>query len=449
MKPLTQKRKIRLSITVIFILLLTRAGFAQQEMKSARILQYLLLHQFDSVYSAFNEETKDALSAKRLGLIWSNIERESGELDSIGSPEVELFQDNITYFQLCRYRKAAYELMLTYDSSGYVNMIRIIPSRPKADYIWPSYAPDVKNYSEIKLTLVNGKYKMPGILTLPVAAKEVPVVIMVHGSGPNDKDETLGNTKLFKDLALGLAAKGIATFRYDKRTKVYGGKSVDDIELLNLDEEVINDAKEAVELMSIQKGINKKEIYVLGHSLGGMCAPRIATNNKKVKGIIMMAANARPLEVLVEEQLQYIFMLNDTLSTEEEETLNKYKASTAILKDSVRLALASPDELPLGLPTAYWVDLMHYNQVATAGKLNKKILLLQGARDYQVTIKDFNIWENKLKKIWRNVQLILYPNLNHVFTESPEKSSPKDYEIRANVPNYVINNIAEWVNQKD
>lgn len=449
MKPLTQKRKIRLSITVIFILLLTRAGFAQQEMKSARILQYLLLHQFDSVHSAFNEETKDALSAKRLGLIWSNIERESGELDSIGSPEVELFQDNITYFQLCRFRKAAYELMLTYDSSGYVNMIRIIPPRPKADYMWPAYAPDVKNYSEIKLTLVNGKYKMPGILTLPVAAKEVPVVIMVHGSGPNDKDETLGNTKLFKDLALGLAAKGIATFRYDKRTKVYGGKSVDDIELLNLDEELINDAKEAVELMSIQKGINKKEIYVLGHSLGGMCAPRIATNNKKVKGIIMMAANARPLEVLVEEQLQYIFMLNDTLSTEEEETLNKYKSSTAILKDSVRLALASPDELPLGLPTAYWVDLMHYNQVATAGKLNKKILLLQGARDYQVTIKDFTIWENKLKKIWRNVQLILYPNLNHVFTESPEKSSPKDYEIRANVPNYVINNIAEWVNQRD
>lgn len=445
MKPLTQKIKIQFIIGAFFTLLLTRGGFAQHEMRSARILQYLLQHQFDSVHSAFNEETKDALSAKRLGLIWSNIERESGELDSTGAPEVELFQDNVTYFQLCRFRKAAYELMLTYDSSGYVNMIRIIPSRPKADYMWPSYAPDAKNYSEIKLTLVNGKYKMPGILTLPVAEKDVPVVIMVHGSGPNDKDETLGNTKLFKDLALGLAAKGIATFRYDKRTKVYGGKSVDDIELLNLDEEVINDAKEAVELMSIQNGINKKEIYVLGHSLGGMCAPRIATNNKKVKGIIMMAANARPLEVLVEEQLHYIFMLNDTLSTEEEETLNNYKASTAILKDSVRLALASPDELPLGLPTAYWVDLMHYNQVATAGKLNKKILLLQGARDYQVTIKDFTIWENKLKKIWRNVQLILYPNLNHAFTESPEKSSPKDYEIRANVPNYVINNIAEWI----
>lgn len=448
MKPLRQKRKMKLSLCVIFILLATGACFAQYEMKSARIMRHLLLHQFDSVHTTFNEEAKDALSAKRLGLIWGNIERESGELDSIGVPEAELFQDNMTYFQLCRFKKAAYELMLTYDSSGYVNMIRIIPSRPKADYVWPSYAPDTKKYSEIKLILVNGKYKMPGILTLPVAAKEVPVVIMVHGSGPNDKDETLGNTKLFKDLALGLAAKGIATFRYDKRTKVYGGKSVDDIELLNLDEEVINDAKEAIELMSIQKGINKKEIYVLGHSLGGMCAPRIAANNKKVKGIIMMAANARPLEVLVEEQLHYIFMLNDTLSPEEEETLNKYKASTAILKDSVRLALASPDELPLGLPTAYWIDLMHYNQVATAGNLNKKILLLQGARDYQVTTKDFTLWENNLRKKQGKAKLILYPNLNHAFTESPEKSSPGDYEIRANVPEYVINNITEWIKQK-
>lgn len=447
MKPLTQKRKIRIIISAIFVLLLTRGGFAQHEVKSARILQQLILHQFDSVHLAFNEETKEALNAKRLGLIWSNLERESGDLDSIGAPETELFQDNISYFQLCRFKKAAYELMLTYDSSGYVNMIRIIPSRPKANYIWPAYAPDAKKYKEIKLSLVNGKYKMPGILTLPVAEKDVPVVIMVHGSGPNDKDETLGNTKLFKDLALGLAANGIATFRYDKRTKVYGGKSADDIELLNLDEEVINDAKEAVELMSVQKGINKKKIYVLGHSLGGMCAPRIATNNKNVKGIIMMAANARPLEVLVEEQLRYIFMLDDTLSSEEEETLNNYKASTAILKDSVRLALASPDELPMGLPTAYWVDLMHYNQVTAADKLNKNILLLQGARDYQVTINDFTVWEKSLKKRGAKVQLILYPNLNHVFTESPERSSPKDYEIRSNVPIYVINNIAEWVNQ--
>ena len=449
MKPLTQKRKIQFSVGAIFILLLTHGGFAQHEIKSANILKQLIMHQFDSVHLAFNEETKDALSATRLGLTWSNLERESGDLDSVGAPETELFQDNISYFQLCRFKKAAYELMLTYDSSGYVNMIRIIPSRPKADYMWPAYAPDAKKYKAIKLTLVNGKYKMPGILTLPLAEKDVPVVIMVHGSGPNDKDETLGNTKLFKDLALGLAAKGIATFRYDKRTKVYGGKSADDIELLNLDEELINDAKEAVELMNTQNGINKKEIYVLGHSLGGMCAPRIATNNKKVKGIIMMAANARPLEVVVEEQLNYIFMLNDTLSTEEKETLNNYKASTAILKDSIRLALASPDELPLGLPTAYWVDLMHYNQVTTAGKLNQSILLLQGARDYQVTIKDYTIWESKLKKNRRSARLILYPKLNHVFTESPEKSSPKDYDVRANVPDYVINNIAEWISRKE
>ena len=220
MKPLRQKRKIRLSVFLFFFLKLISSCYAQHEMKSAHILRHLVLHQFDSVYFAFNEEAKDALSAKRLGLIWSNIEREGGEIDSVGVPEAELFQDNMTYFQLCRFRKAAYELVLSYDSSGYVNMIRIIPSRPKADYMWPAYAPDVKNYSEIKLTLVNGKYKMPGILTLPVAAKEVPVVIMVHGSGPNDKDETLGNTKLFKDLALGLAAKGIATYRYDKRTTV-------------------------------------------------------------------------------------------------------------------------------------------------------------------------------------------------------------------------------------
>ena len=146
MKPLTQKRKIQFSVGAIFILLLTHGGFAQHEIKSANILKQLIMHQFDSVHLAFNEETKDALSATRLGLTWSNLERESGDLDSVGAPETELFQDNISYFQLCRFKKAAYELMLTYDSSGYVNMIRIIPSRPKADYMWPAYAPDAKKY---------------------------------------------------------------------------------------------------------------------------------------------------------------------------------------------------------------------------------------------------------------------------------------------------------------
>ena len=448
MKPFTQKR-IRLAGTLLLLFGWALTALAQHEEKAARILDYLMQHQFDSAHAMLNEDAREALSSVRLRLVWTGLERENGKPDSTGKPEAEWFQDQITYFQYCRFTKNAFELILMFDSSGAANTIRIIPSRPKALYRLPSYAPHTTAYTEKKMVLQNGRYKMNAVLTRPVTNKKVPVVILVHGSGPNDMDETLGNSKLFKDLALGLAAEGIATFRYDKRTKVYGGKSVDDIELLTLDEEVILDALKAVDLMYTTEGIDRKEIYVTGHSLGGMCAPRIASRSKKVKGIVMMAANARPLQVVVEEQLQYLYTLDDTLSKQEEQTLNEYRASVNKLSDSAALALASPDELPLGLPTAYWVDLLQYNQVKTASQLKQPILVLQGARDYQVTMKEYKIWENELGKgKLQHVQLNEYPKLNHLFMEGEGRSTPQEYENIANVPVYVIKDLAAWIKEK-
>lgn len=447
MKPFTQKR-MQLTAIMMVLLCLTQTAFAQQEEKAAQMLHYLMQHRFDSAHAMLNEDAREAMSAVRLGLAWTGLERENGAVDSIGKPEAEWFQDQITYFQYCRFTKTAFELVLTFDSNGVANMMRIIPSRPKARYTKPSYAPDASRYTERKMILQNGRYKMNAILTMPASRKKVPVVILVHGSGPNDMDETTGNSKLFKDLALGLAAEGVATFRYDKRTKAYGGKSVEDIELLTLDEEVILDVLKAVELMYVTEGINQKEIYVLGHSLGGMCAPRIASRSKKIKGIVMMAANARPLHVVVEEQLQYLFTLDDTLSKEEEESIQEYRLSVKRLSDSTALALASPDELPLSLPTAYWIDLLRYDQVKTATQLKQPILVLQGARDYQVTMKEFNIWENQLGKGRQQAQFNIYPKLNHLFMEGEGRCTPKEYEAIANTPLYVIQDIAGWIKEK-
>ena len=141
----------------------------------------------------------------------------------------------------------------------------------------------------------------------------VPCVILVHGSGPHDRDETIGPNKPFRDLAWGLAERGIAVVRYEKRTKAYGAACVPAGRELDYDTEAVDDAVAIVEQV---KGFARAgfpdSVYVLGHSLGGTLAPRIAGRSKGLAGIIILAGLARPLEDALEEQFYYTSSLTDS-----------------------------------------------------------------------------------------------------------------------------------------
>ncbi len=97
------------------------------------------------------------------------------------------------------------------------------PPAPEVPYAPPDYAV-AGAYTEREVTVGSGEWALPGTLTMPAGPGRFPAVVLVHGSGPNDRDETFGPNKTFKDLALGLASRGVAVLRYDKRTKVYGAK---------------------------------------------------------------------------------------------------------------------------------------------------------------------------------------------------------------------------------
>ncbi|MFA6945780.1 MAG: dienelactone hydrolase, partial [Pedobacter sp.] len=128
-------------------------------------------------------------------------------------------------------------------------------------------------YSETEISIKFAEGQMAGIFTSPKNTVNFPVVIMVHGSGPSDMDETVGPNKPFKDLAAGLAAKGIGSIRYVKRSMVYPRAFNSSF---TVKEEVTEDALTAIALAGTLPGVNKSQIYLLGHSLGGMLAPRIA-----------------------------------------------------------------------------------------------------------------------------------------------------------------------------
>jgi hypothetical protein len=263
-------------------------------------------------------------------------------------------------------------------------------------------------------------------------------LVLVHGSGPHDQDETVGGNKPFRDLAWGLASRGIAVLRYEKRTKKYPqARPAAD---WTLEDEVIDDAVAAAELLRQHQDIDPQRVYVLGHSLGGTLAPYIARRDGKLAGIVVMAGSARSILDLLEEQTEYLSKLNGEPSEKDRQDLDKLKQQLAAIRAGKTQEVTEPI---LGVPAAYWERLHKLDPTATAVTLQIPILILQGGRDYQVTTKDFALWQERLGS-HKNVTCKLFDDLNHLFIAGQGFSKPAEYQQAGHVDAKVIEAIVRW-----
>lgn len=304
------------------------------------------------------------------------------------------------------------------------------------------------NFDSIDLALpvpaMDGE--LPGTLTIPHGDGPFPAVVLVHGSGPNDRDETVGSLKPFRDLAEGLAEKGIAVYRYDKRTYVYGSQLKDDLEI-TLEDETIEDAVNAVKLLSEQEVIDPDRIFVLGHSLGGNAIPAISRELEQERvnacGFILMAASPRPLEELMREQYDFLYSLVPELT---EEQLAEKESVFKELDKLQDLDALAEDEIIMGAYPAYWRWLREYDVLKAAEQLTRPCLLLQGEEDYQVTMEDFALWSEAFegKENWK---MISYPGLTHCFTPGQKAEGAAVYARPETVDEQVIGDIAAFVNE--
>lgn len=283
---------------------------------------------------------------------------------------------------------------------------------------------------------------LPGTLTLPKDdSMTYPAVVLVHGSGPNDRDETIGPNKPFKDLAYGLASKGVAVLRYEKRTKHCVEWVKDNVYTLTVEDETINDAVSAVSQLKEHNKINPDKIFIAGHSLGANVAPRIAMKvSDDLAGIIMLAGNVRPLSELIVIQTEYIINADGEPTEEEKDYLAQIKQQVK----KIETLSIEDKEVVLGGAKAYWEDFAEYKPVETATKIDLPMLILQGERDYQVTMEDFNLWRGGLSGK-QSVMFKSYPKLNHLFMEGEGKSTPDEYNTANHISKKVIDDISEWL----
>ena len=440
-------------IPVLILLAAAQAGALASESSSsdlalggAQFVELMVQGDFAAAYAQFDPTMKSVLPEEKLRSIWQALQEQAGPFRARLQTRVEKQRGYGVVFVTCQFERTTLDAKVVFDAERRIAGLFFVPSRPAASSFPPPPYARADAYRENDFTVGSGEWSLPGTLTRSVGVTTpVPAVVLVHGSGPSDRDETVLANKPFRDLAWGLATRGIAVLRYEKRTKEYAAKiAAAGISNLTVKEETIDDALRAVAQLRATAGIDPKRIFVLGHSLGGMLAPRIAQADPDLAGLIILeGATMRPLEDLMVEQTRYLISFSVPPSEKAQAKLNAIIEEAAKVKQ-LTAADASTSTLLLGAPPKYWLDLREHDSLAAAKTLTQPLLIIQGGRDYQVTEADFNDWKKALGSR-AGVIFKLYPELNHLLVAGQGKSTPSEYELPGHVDERVIADITNWI----
>ena len=293
----------------------------------------------------------------------------------------------------------------------------------------------------------NTNYPLKGLLTIPACTvSPVPAVVFVHGSGASNMDEKVGKLTPFKDLAEGLAKHGIASIRYDKRSFSHGLKLVREKEV-TVRKETIEDAILATQILKNDPRIDKNKIFIIGHSMGAMLAPRIDAEGGNYNGLIMMAGSPRKLEEIMLDQ--NLAVLNSTKGLLRWIIQKQISKLTQMFDNLYQLSDEEAKKKKVGGGTTlYYFKEMGEHAASNYLSTSKPRLIMQGEKDFQATVeKDFQAYKQLLSDK-DNVTFKLYENLNHAFVPSVYGNIMKakqEYSVEQHIGEEVIGDIANWI----
>ena len=394
----------------------------------------------DALYARFTETMQGALPQEAFDALWPQLLDQFGPFKAFyGETQVSVVGGYTVLTQALDMTYTDLLCNLTLDGEGQIAGLYFTAY----DIPEPTLAPPEKVIDE-SVTVGESPWKLPGTLSMPVCDHPVPAVVLVQGSGATNRDEHIYNVRPFRDIARALSQKGIAVLRYDKRTYVHGKEMLtgNNFRTLSVEEEVIQDAIYAGQLLLGDSRIDPNRIYIMGHSLGAMLAPRIVaqsgdlfhgmilacgTDKSFLDVLLRQAQEARNIteaqreELLADGQAIYGMTLEEALQN----TFNEYYAYY------------------------YWEMLQHPTASEYLKRLQRPTLIINGGRDIQVIDTEGRVtWEDVLDMdapwltcYWTDVNhLMMRPQVS-----SQARGTVDEYKVECTVAEDITDLMASFI----
>lgn len=404
----------------------------------------------DTLLGMMSEELANALSTEEWAATWSQLTQQMGEYMGKGDHRHTELEGYATVEHTLHFKNGDLIQRTSFNDDGQLAGIYFTLGSVNAEKE-EANLPDGLSEQEVQIESQPG-YPLNGTLTLP-AGEVRAALVLVHGSGASDRDETIGANKPFRDLAWGLAQQGIAVLRYDKVTYTYGMEiaSSEEYATLTVDEETVIDAVNAAKWLKDQEGIDPDRVFMLGHSLGGGLMAYADAMGADVAGTIIMAGTSQTLVSISLAQNELILAEYEAQGMDTSE--HRQTIETELAK-AERLGSMTDEELLsqtiFGMPAYY---LKHYGSIdAIALHLadEKPVLVLHGGKDRQIYSTDYEAWQAGLAA-HPDASFRYYENLNHLFGDYTGEPVPfsqlvsVEYGADTPIPQYVIDDIAQWM----
>lgn len=457
------------------------------------VIEALRRDDLPSVEARFDARMRDLFPHDKFAESWARIRSQAGKLQQCGAPSSRP-RDVYTILEYrCDFEQAPMSVRLAWAGSGELSGLifsaadeapaassastssvasapapsspaiasaRALPVPASSSVASPARAPSpVASAPAASATPPSGSspeelittgapgWPLPGSLLMPSSGGRVPAVVFVHGSGPNDRDETIGPNKPLRDLASGFASKGIASLRYEKRTRALAQRFKAELPDWTFDDEVVDDAVAALALMAARNDVGP--LFIVGHSLGAILAPRIAASaaskGVRVAGVVMLAPPSTPLADMIVYQYEFLSFLPIPATTRQ--VVDEVKARRENVRRLVEQGKpdTNPAPLLLDMPASAWLDIGRYDPAAALiDQPALPALLIFGGRDFQVPITEKRLWEARVGTR-PNTTLVEFPSVSHLMIDGKGSMSPAEYQKPGHVSQDVIDRVAGWI----
>lgn len=376
--------------------------------EAERAFGHLKAARGDSLHAMMTPQMQRQISPLQCSLLFMQLTTQMGKFVERGPWEVTQQEGYDVVSARLHFSQKTVGMRLAFDAGKRIAGLFFVPVEARSEESEPLPAGADSTFTETDTVVQNGDIRLPATYCRPPGASPVACVVLVHGSGPNDRDETIGPNKMFRDLAHRLSQAGIATLRYDKRTYVYRQRTSEvSGGVLNYDTEAVDDAVAAVRLAASLPGVDARYVFVAGHSLGGLLAPRIARRCEvPLAGMLSLSGGPiRSFKETLRSQLQYIVGLQGGTASEVEAAYAKMIST---------------------LPDDYLTAAEAYDFSAETAATDTPFLLLQGGCDYQITTDDFALWQALLKDRPHTTCIVL-PHCDHLLRHTDTTATPQSY----------------------